>query len=338
MTPSARAAALRSTALATAVALAVGLSALPAGARAKPKKVPLPAPRPIARSVVPKHPPAAHVARGPAAAPLPPSAPATLQRAALPIPNKHVIPAAVAATSSTSQSDKDALRSVIELVRKHKPSDATQVEATISDPVAHKLAEWLILRSDDNGASVERYRAFISANPSWPSQKFLRRRIEAALWDDNRDDATVSSWFANELPISEKGKFALARAMLARGDRANAERLVRDAWRQRRHVGTTPRTTALDLFGALLTAGDHKARMDTLLYGTGAEAGGMRAAKRLGSGQVALAKARIAANKKAYNSSPCSMRCRANCTATPATCSRKSSCCGARRNSPRPHS
>jgi len=40
-------------------------------------------------------------------------------------------------------------------------------------------------------ATVERYRAFISANPSWPSQTFLRRRGEAALWDDHRDDATV---------------------------------------------------------------------------------------------------------------------------------------------------
>ena len=208
--------------------------------------------------------------------------------------------AAVAATSSTSQSDKDALENVIELVRKRKPADATQAQAAISDPVARKLAEWLILRSDDNGASVERYRAFVSANPSWPSQTFLRRRIEAALWDDRRDDATVWSWFENELPISAKGKFALARVMIGRGDRANAERLVRDAWR---HDGMTEDTenTALDLFGALLTAGDHKARMDFLLYGTEQEAGGLRAAKRLGAGHMALAKARIAANKKGSN-------------------------------------
>ena len=41
--------------------------------------------------------------------------------------------------------------------------------------------------------------------------------------------------------------------------------------------------------------------MDTLLYGTEHEAGGMRAAKRLGAGHVALAKARIAADKKAAN-------------------------------------
>jgi soluble lytic murein transglycosylase len=228
-------------------------------------------------------------------------APATRQHAALPpAPARKPAPqAAVAATSSTSQADTDALENVIELVRKHKPVDATQTEAAISDPVARKLAEWIILRSDDNGASVERYRAFISANPSWPSQTFLRRRLEAALWDGNRDDATVWAWFENESPLSAKGKFSLARAMIARGDRANAERLVRDAWRND-SMSEDTESTALDLFGALLTPGDHKARMDLLLYGSEHDAA-LRAAKRLGAGQVALAKARIAAYKKASN-------------------------------------
>src|SRR4029077_6562493 len=136
------------------------------------------------------------------------------QHAALPPPRKSVTPAAVAATSSTSQADKDALENVIELVRKHKAADATQAQAAISDPVARKLAEWLILRSDDNGASVERYRAFLAANPSWPSQSFLRRRLEAALWDDHREDSAVWSWFENESPVSAKGRFALARVMI----------------------------------------------------------------------------------------------------------------------------
>jgi soluble lytic murein transglycosylase len=305
--PYARAAALRSTALATSLALAVGLTSFPLESWAKPK-VPLPKPRPIARNVVPKSAPTANTATPAAptepvhAAPAPPPpvlAPATRQHAVAPPARRHA-PAAVAATSSTSQADKDALENVIELVRKQKPGDATQVQATISDPVARKLAEWLILRSDNNNASVERYRAFVSANPSWPSQTFLRRRIEAALWDDRRDDSTVWSWFENESPISGKGKFALAKVMLARGDRANAERLVREAWR---HDGMSEDTenAALDMFGALLTAGDHKARMESLLYGTEQETGGMRAAKRLGSGHVALAKARIAANKKASN-------------------------------------
>ena len=312
MTRPARAAALRSTALATGLALAVALSAMSVDAWAN-AKVPLPKPRPIARNVVPKT-TAVAVMRNTApvgavaavAAPALPAAPAlgpaTRQHAALPLPaaRKQVAPAAVAATSSTPQSDKDALESVIDLVRKHKPADAAQAQAAISDPVARKLAEWLILRSDDNGASVERYRAFLSANPSWPSQTFLRRRIEAALWDDHRDDSIVWSWFENESPISAKGRFALAKVMISRGDRTNAERLIRDAWR-RDGMSEDTETTALDLFGALLTAGDHKARMDFMLYGTEQEAAGLRAAKRLGSGHLALAKARIAANKKAPN-------------------------------------
>jgi soluble lytic murein transglycosylase len=313
VTQSARAAALQSTAIATTLALAVGLSAWAADASAK-SKIPLPKPRPIARNVVPKTTatkttPATTAAakttassKMPAASPAAPAmAPATRQHAALPPPpaRKPPAPAAVAATSSTSQADTEALENVIDLVRKHKPADATQAEATISDPVARKLAEWLILRSDDNGASVERYRAFIAANPSWPSQTFLRRRLEAALWDDHRDDATAWAWFENESPLSAKGKFSLARAMIGRGDRANAERLVRDAWRND-SMSEDTENTALDLFGALLTPGDQKARMDLLLYGSEHEAA-LRAAKRLGSSEVALAKARIAAYRKAPN-------------------------------------
>ncbi|WP_370691219.1 lytic transglycosylase domain-containing protein [Bradyrhizobium sp.] len=277
----------------------MGLSPFTVEAVAK-TKVPLPKPRPIARNLVPT-PAAKNTAAAASPAPAAPAlAPATRQPAALPPPpRKPSVPAAIAATSSTSQADTEALENVIELVRKRKPADATQAQAAISDPVAKKLAEWIILRSDDNGASVERYRAFLSANPSWPSQTFLRRRIEAALWDDRRDDATIWAWFENESPRSAKGKFSLARAMIARGDRANAERLVHSAWRTD-SISEDTESAALDLFGALITPGDHKARMDFLLYGSENTAA-LRAAKRLGASQVALAKARIAAHKKASN-------------------------------------
>ena len=304
MPPYLRAAALRSTAMATSLALV--LSAVTVAAWAAPK-IPLPKPRPIARNTVSRPLPTSRSA-GQTAAPAAMSgltanalAPATRPPAALPsLPaRKPTIPAAVAATSSTSQADTDALENVIDLVRKHQPADATQAEAAISDPVARKLAEWIILRSEDNGASVERYRAFISANPSWPSQNFLRRRLEAALWDDHRDDATVLSWFENQSPLSAKGKLTLAQAMLGRGDRANAERLVRDAWRNDTMSEDTE-SAALDLFGALLTPGDQKARMDMLLYGSEHDAA-LRAAKRLGAAHVALAKARIAGFRKASN-------------------------------------
>jgi soluble lytic murein transglycosylase len=302
-------------ALAISLTVGGGLTALAAKELVTGSKVPLPKPRPIARNFVPKTTSdvasrtasAAAVAAVPkmtasitVPAPIAPVAPAR-PRAAMPAPPPHkpIIQPAVAATSSTSQSDLDALESVVQLIRKHNPAEASQVEASISDPVARKLAEWVILRSDDNGASVERYRAFIEANPSWPSQTFLRRRLEAALWDDKREDSVVWSWFENESPLSAKGRFALAKVMLARGDRANAERLLREAWRND-SMGEETESIALDVFGALLTPSDHKARMDGLLYGSEQEAA-VRAAKRLGAGYVALARARNAAYRKAPN-------------------------------------
>jgi soluble lytic murein transglycosylase len=271
-------------------------------------KIPATKARPVVRQVVPATVPAqaaTAAARELASPSLPPpvAAPAApaRQRATAPTPTrKAVAPAAIAATSSTSREDLNTLENIIELVRKHRPDDATQAEAAISDPVARKLAEWLILRSDNNNATAERYRAFMSANPSWPSQTFLRRRLEAALWDDSREDSVVWSWFENESPISAKGRLALAKAMLARGDRANAERLVREAWRSD-PMSEDTESAALDMFGALLSPGDQKARMDNFAYTTENEAAAMRAAKRLGAGYVALVKARLASVRKAAN-------------------------------------
>ncbi len=50
---------------------------------------------------------------------------------------------------------------------------------SIQDPLARKLVEWAILRSDGNSASFARYNAFINGNPSWPGIALLpppRRR------------------------------------------------------------------------------------------------------------------------------------------------------------------
>ncbi|WP_156332432.1 lytic transglycosylase domain-containing protein [Rhodopseudomonas sp. AAP120] len=284
------------------LALSVGLSGWSIAAQAAPKHVPLPKPRPISRSIVPKTAPGT-VASVPKpsgqlanAAPTAPIAVPRPQGGPPIVTRKPATRSAVATTSQTSQADADALENVIELVRKRKAGDATPVADTISDPLARKLAEWVILRAEYNGASVERYRAFVRANPSWPSQTFFRRRAEAALWDDKRDDAAVLAYFEGETPLSAKGKLALARAVLARGDRRTAEQLVRDAWRNDT-MSAANETTAIEMFGALLTPADHKARMDAFLYGNDNEPG-LRAAKRLSAAQFALGKARLAVDNK----------------------------------------
>ena len=191
---------------------------------------------------------------------------------------------------NVSAADVSAVKRAIEHIRARRRTDANDIRNMIGDPVAKKLVEWLILRSDD-GADFPRYAAFIAANPGWPSVTTLRRKAEATLFQDRVDAATVRGFFANTKPLTAKGKFAHARALLAQGDRKGAEALVRDAWRNDA-FSQDVELKILDQFGELLTRADHKARMDRRLYEKDDTEAGIRAANRLGGNEPAIAKAR----------------------------------------------
>jgi soluble lytic murein transglycosylase len=161
------------------------------------------------------------------------------------------------------------------------------------------VVEWVLLRSDDNTSSFDRYAAFVSNNPNWPSVWFFRRRAEATLWQERREAATVRAYFRTNPPLTAKGKFSLARALASQGERKEAEAVARDAWR---NDPFTPdvETTAYELFEKYLTREDHKIRMDRRLNVEDAEAG-MRAAGRLGGVDLTIARARVAVIKKEAN-------------------------------------
>ncbi|MGB7100244.1 MAG: lytic transglycosylase domain-containing protein [Xanthobacteraceae bacterium] len=220
--------------------------------------------------------------------------------AALPIPAPHIAPPAVrpspplaaATTSTTSPLDLAAVKQAIELAQKGRPEEATSVEGRIYDPVARKLVEWVILRSDDADLNFPRYAAFISANPGWPGILFLRRRAEAALWQEPPDPRTVVAFFANEPPHTAKGRFALARALLSAGDRAGAQAVISTAWRKDA-FSAEAETQARQTFAGLITPADDKARMDAR-FDVEDEEAGLRAASQLGGVELAIAKARSA--------------------------------------------
>jgi soluble lytic murein transglycosylase len=208
-------------------------------------------------------------------------------------------PFAIASTTSSSDADIAALKAVIEAARKGKDAAANASEKTIADPVARKLAEWVILRSDNTTPSFQRYADFIAANPAWPHMPLFRRRAENALWNDGIDDAKIRAFFARQKPTTAKGRFVLARVLLAQGDRAGAQALVQQAWRNQ-DCSSDVEKSVLDMFGSLLTPADHKARMDQRFYDDDIEAG-MRAAARLGGIDRLIARARAAVIKNARN-------------------------------------
>src|SRR5262249_59668922 len=110
----------------------------------------------------------------------------------------------------------------LDLVRKNRHDEATIVAGSITDPLARKLVEWAILRSEDGSTDFWRYSAFINANPSWPNIPLLRRRAEAALWQKRTDPQAVIALFANDPPGSAKGHFVLALELLRRSAAARA--------------------------------------------------------------------------------------------------------------------
>jgi soluble lytic murein transglycosylase len=219
---------------------------------------------------------------------------------AMPPPLLRSTPALAMATSAaTSPLDLNALKQALDLVGKSRSDEAANLENSISDPLARKLIEWLVLRSDDTTATFARYAAFIAANPSWPSIVTLRRRAEAMLWQERSDPTTVLAFFKTEPPHTAKGKFALARALLSQGDSAGAHQAISDAWRSDAFSGDLE-AQVRDMFAGLITAEDDKARMDGRLYAEDDDAG-LRAAHHLDGTQLAIAKARAAVINKAGN-------------------------------------
>jgi peptidoglycan lytic transglycosylase len=209
-------------------------------------------------------------------------------------------PFAVAPTAATPAADIAAVKRVIEATRKGKEADANAAEASISDPVARKLAEWVILRSDNTNPSFQRYAAWVEANPSWPHSPLFRRRAENALWNDGVDDRIVRAFFASQKPVTAKGRYMLARVLLAQGDREGATALVRYAWCHD-DASAEVEKRVLEMFGVMLSTADHKSRMEHRFYADDVAAG-MRAAERLGGNDLAIGRARAAVLRKAGNS------------------------------------
>jgi soluble lytic murein transglycosylase len=238
---------------------------------------------------------------------IPLTATSSTASAASPVP-REIAPAArasppraplVESSGTTSASDVEAVRRAVATLRSGDPAETLRLAAAMPDPLAGKLTEWIVLRSDNNGASFARYNTFIAANPSWPSLGMLRRRAESMIWAEQTDPQTVLAFFASNPPLSGKGRLSRARAYIAQGDRAKAQALVREAWRNDALPSETE-TQAREEFGPLFQHGDDKARMERRLYAND-EDSGLRAAKRLGGVQLAIARLRIAVNDKAGN-------------------------------------
>ena len=203
---------------------------------------------------------------------------------------------ALAAGRALSREDISSISAATELARNGKAAAASVHRDRIRDPLGRRLAEWALLRANDNNADFGRYAAFMRDNPAWPGIRFLQRRAEARLWVAPTDPVTTLAFFSKHKPLSGLGKLAMARALMASGTPSAATGWAREVWRADA-LSVSVETEILAMFGRQLTSADHRARMEMRLY-AGDMISAMRAARRLGAPEVAIVAARSAIRSK----------------------------------------
>lgn len=166
------------------------------------------------------------------------------------------------------------------------------------DRIDQKIVDWYLIRMG-SGLPSQAITAFAIANSSWPDPELFRKRAEQALEKENPSADDVIYAFQGSKPYSNRGRIMLARALVAKGRKSEAAQWARYAYRDPK-LGDDEQRVLETEFGDLLGQGDYKARFDmALLKGHAGDA--MQAARKLGSGYEALARAGLAVEKKQGN-------------------------------------
>ncbi|MFG1318635.1 transglycosylase SLT domain-containing protein [Xanthobacter autotrophicus] len=205
----------------------------------------------------------------------------------------------LSASSNIPGGDLAALKVAVNAAKNGRAAEAMGAAQQLDDPAARTLVTWLVIRHAPNDLGFDAINQFLKDKPGWPTQSTLRRRAERVLFQENRDPAKARDFFAEQPPLSGEGKIALARYLVAAGNRSDAADWVREAWRED-ELNESFESKIIDEFSGFLTRTDHKLRADRFSYKPDPDRA-LRAAARAGSDIVALTKARMAIAKKDAN-------------------------------------
>ena len=201
-----------------------------------------------------------------------------------------------------SDSDAANLKDAFSASFRGDDSGSREAVSRIKDSAARKLATWFEYRNGDFDASAEAIESFRIANPEWPGQEELRGRAEIALFLADASPEKVRAFFGNSTPLTGAGKAAFAGAFMQENNEPAARELVVSAWRDYQ-LNLAVEKKILARYGSMLTAEDHQARIDKLLFPDNkatAEAA-LRTSKLLPAAEQKKVAARIAVVKRGAN-------------------------------------
>ena len=127
------------------------------------------------------------------------------------------------------------------------------------------ILTWAIATSGQPGIPSGEIAAAARELVGWPGLGSLRGNSERALYTENPPTDQILAAFGNTQPETVEGPAILSRALVARGNSAQAAKLIRKIWRNEA-LDKPFEDKILAEFSGLLSPADHKARMDYLLY------------------------------------------------------------------------
>jgi soluble lytic murein transglycosylase len=200
-------------------------------------------------------------------------------------------PAAAAASDKLTAAQIAVYQAAFEAITQEKWADARRLANQGGHPLLQDAVNWFILTGNEELGSYPEYARLLRDHPDWPRRGLLESGAERTMSGMSADK--IITWFAGREPRTLEGAFRLASALLASGQKARAQALVKKSWARLDAVSIPAESMFLLAFADLLTRDDHWARVDRLLWNDGQTAA-KRVLGRLSPEQRLLAEARMA--------------------------------------------
>jgi len=199
--------------------------------------------------------------------------------------------AEAAARQKTTPSPKNTYQQAFAALESGQCGPAEKMLKSGNDRVLNKVLRGLLMAQPGNGYSFDELASFITGNPDWHGLNGIRMIAEQKI-PSSASPRQIVNWFNAYPPLTGPGFIRYIEALEELGETGKAYALVRDRWVNKDLPGDEF-TAYLSRFGRLLSAKDHRGRLDRLLWDNNTQAA--RAMyPYVSEGHKALAEARLA--------------------------------------------
>jgi soluble lytic murein transglycosylase len=198
-----------------------------------------------------------------------------------------------------SDADAQALRQVLDALKRGDVSGARMNLSSISDPVARKVATWQFADAASSTMSFFELDQARRDLAGWPRDGRRQIAAEKRLESSGLSAKQIVDWFAGAEPQTAEGAMALAGAYRVLNRSHDAKALIGRIWREKPFDSDLQRQILMR-FPDAVSADDHVRRADMILYGPDTQAA-RDMLPLLPYDQQQLALARIALRTNAAN-------------------------------------